>query len=93
MFAACEYSFETNSFCHAFYENDLSIKDLEKLAEFNLLQNLNLCTHISVCITRFGPFGEIGANFSTFSSGTQFAKFKYRKSYRRKCKKTYNLCS
>ena len=40
------------------------MKDLENLAEFNLLQNLHLCTQKSVCATNFGPFGEIGADFS-----------------------------
>ena len=39
-------------------------KDLENLAEFNLLQNLHLCTQKSVCATNFGPLGEIGTNFS-----------------------------
>ena len=43
IYTPCDYSFETNPFCHA-----LSIKDLENLAEFNLLQNLHLCTQKSV---------------------------------------------
>ena len=43
----------------------MSIKYLENLAEFNLLQNLHLCTQKSVCAANFGPFGEIGTNFST----------------------------
>ena len=38
------------------YEFYLSIKDLENLAEFILLQNLHLCTQKSVCATRLGPF-------------------------------------
>ena len=38
---------------HKFY---LSMKDLENLAEFNLLQNLNLCTQKSVCPTSLGHF-------------------------------------
>ena len=42
----------------------MSIKALENLAEFNLLQNLHLCTQKSVCATNFGPLGEIGAYFS-----------------------------
>ena len=55
----------------------LSIKVLENLAEFNLLQNLHLCTHKSVCTTNFGSDGEIGAIFSLqISSQTQFARFK-----------------
>ena len=55
-------------------------KDLENLAEFNLLQNLHLCTQKSVCATNFGPLGEIGAHFSLqFSSRTQFAKISNKK--------------
>ena len=58
----------------------MSIKDLENLAEFNLLQNLHLCTQKSVCATNFGPLGEMGANFSLqFSSRTQFAKISNKK--------------
>ena len=50
------------------------------MAEFNLLQNLHLCTQKSVCATNFGPLGEIGANFSLqFSSRTQFAKISNKK--------------
>ena len=41
-----------------------SIQDLEILAKFSLSQILHLCTQKSVCATNFGPFGEIGANFS-----------------------------
>ena len=56
------------------------MKDLENLAEFNLLQNLHLCTQKSVCATNFGPLGEIGANFSLqFSSRTQFTKINNKK--------------
>ena len=45
------------------------------LAEFNLLQNLHQCTQKSVCATKLGPLGEIGANFSPqLSSREQFAK-------------------
>ena len=52
-------------------------KNSEILAEFNLLQNFHLCTQKSVCDTYFGPFREIGANFSLqLSSRTQFAKIK-----------------
>ena len=58
----------------------LSIKGLEQLAKFNILQNLHLYTQKSVCITNFGPFGEIGAPFSLqLSSRTQFAKIKIKK--------------
>ena len=34
------------------------------MAEFNLLQNLHLCTQKSVCAINFESFGEIGASFS-----------------------------
>ena len=62
------------------YEMYLSIKDLEILAEFHLLQILYLCTQKSVCTTNFGPFGEIGAIFSVqLSSRTQFAQIKIKK--------------
>ena len=62
------------------YEFYLSIKDLENLAEFNILQNLHLCTQKSVCATNFGHLGEIGANFSLqLSSRTQFAKIDSKK--------------
>ena len=58
----------------------LSIKDLENWAEFNLLQNLHLCTQQSVCARNFGPLGEIGANFSLqLSSRTQLAKINNKK--------------
>ena len=59
------------------YKIYLSIKNLENLTEFNLLQNLHLCTQKSVCATNFGPVVEIGANFSLqLSSRTQFSKSK-----------------
>ena len=66
-----------------------SIKDLEKLAEFNLLQNLHLCTLKSVCGVDFVPFGQIGANFSLqLSSITQFAIIKNKKVFAENiCKK------
>ena len=58
----------------------LSIKDLENLAKFNILQNINLYTQKSACATNFGPFGEIGANFSLqLPSRTEFAKIKNKK--------------
>ena len=58
----------------------MSIKDLENLAQLNLLQNLHLCTQKSVCATNFGPLGEISANFSLqLSSRTQFAKINDKK--------------
>ena len=50
------------------------------MAQFNLLQNLHLCTQKSVCATNFGSLGEIGANFSLqLLSRTQFAKINYKK--------------
>ena len=80
IYTPCEYSFETNTFLSRLYKIYLSIKDLENLAEFNLLQNLHLCTQKSVCATNFGPLGEIGANFSLqFPSRTQFAKISNKK--------------
>ena len=58
----------------------LSIRDLETLAEFRLLQILHLCTQKSVCAKNFGPFGEIGANFPVqLSSGSHFAKIENKK--------------
>ena len=67
-------------FLSRLYEVYLSIKDLENWAEFNLLQNLHLCTKKSVCARNFGPFGEIGANFSLqLSSQTQLAKINSKK--------------
>ena len=72
IYIPCEYSFETNPFCHAYMKFNL--------AEFNLLQNLHLCTQKSVCSTNYGPLGEIGANFSLqLSSRTQFAKIDNKK--------------
>ena len=50
------------------------------MAQFNILQNLHLYTQESACATNFGPFGEIGANFSLqLSSRTEFAKIKNKK--------------
>ena len=67
-------------FLSRLYEVYLSIKDLENWAEFNLLQNLHLCTQKSVCARNFGPLGEIGANFSLqLSSQTQLAKINSKK--------------
>ena len=58
----------------------MSIKYLENWAEFNLLQNLHLCTQKSVCARHFGPLGEIGANFSLqLSSRTHVAKINNKK--------------
>ena len=62
IFTTCEYSFETNPFCHTSTKYT-SIKDLEILAELCLSQIFHLCTQKSVCPTNFGPFGEIGAYF------------------------------
>ena len=67
-------------FLSRLYEIYLSIKDSDNLAEFNLLQNLHLCTQKFVCATNFGSLGEIGANFSLqLSSRTQFVKINYKK--------------
>ena len=48
IFTACEYSFNPLYHTREIY---MSIKDLENLAELNLLQNLHLCTQNSVCAT------------------------------------------
>ena len=45
-------------------QNLLVNQDLESEAEFNIFQNLHLRTQKSVCATIYGPFVEIGANFS-----------------------------
>ena len=67
-------------FLSRLYEIYLSIKDLENWVEFNLLQNLHLCTQKSVRARNFGPLGEIGANFSLqLSSRTQLAKINNKK--------------
>ena len=67
-------------FLSRFCEIYLSIKHLEILAKFNLLQKLHLCTQTPVCVTNFGPLGEIGANFSLhLTSRTQFAKINSKK--------------
>ena len=67
-------------FLSRLYEIYLSIKDLENLAKFNILQNLHLYTQKSAGATNFGPFGEIGANFSLqLSSRTEFAKIQNKK--------------
>ena len=79
IYSACEYSFETNLSVTPL-RNYLSIKDLENLAEFNLLQNLHLCTQNSVCVRNFRPLGEIGAYFSLqLPSRTQLAKINNKK--------------
>ena len=48
-------------------------KERESLAIFDILQNLYLYVQKAVCATNFGPFGEIGANFSL---QMQFSKIK-----------------
>ena len=75
------------------YEIYLSIKDWENLVEFNLLQNLNLCTQNPVSATNFRPFGEIGVNFSLhFSSQIQFAQIRNKKVIsENQCEKRKNL--
>ena len=50
------------------------------MAKVNIMQNLHLYTQKSACATIFGPFGEIGANFSLqLSSRTEFAKIQNKK--------------
>ena len=50
------------------------------LGEFNLLQNLHLCTHKSVCATSTRPFGEVGGMSPLqLSSRTHFAKIEDKK--------------
>ena len=72
--------FWNNPFLPRLYEIYLSITDLEKFAEFSLLQNLHLCTHKSVYATNCGPFGEIGADFSVqLSSEHKLLKLKTKK--------------
>ena len=67
-------------FLSRFYEIYLSIKDLEILAEFRLLQILHLCTQKTVCATNFGPFGELDANFPVqLSSRSHFANIENKK--------------
>ena len=68
------------------YEIYLSIKYLEILAEFCLLQILQRCTQKSIYATNFRPFGEIGANFhAQHSSRSHFASIENKKkSYHRK---------
>ena len=50
-------------------------KRLRNLGEFNLLQNLHLCTLKSVCETSTRPFGEFGRQSPLqLSSQTHIAK-------------------
>ena len=68
------------SFLSRLYELHLSLKDLDILDEFNLLQNLHLYTHGSVCATSTRPFGEVGGNSPLqLSSRTHFAKIEDKK--------------
>ena len=69
------------------------IKRLRNLGQFNLLQNLHLCTQKSVCATSTRPFGEVGGNSPLqLSSRTHFAKVEDKKSYCEKLGlKTYQL--
>ena len=55
-----EYFFDITTFLSHLYEFYLSIKDLEILHEFNLVQNLHLSTQKSVCATSTRPFVEAG---------------------------------
>ena len=63
-------------------DEHLSLKDIEILDEFNLLQNLHLYTHKSVCATSTRPFGEVGGNSPLqLLSRTHFAEIEDKKSY------------
>ena len=55
-------TFETAPYLSHLYELYLSLKDLEILDEFNLLQNHHLYTQKSLCATSTRPFGEVGGN-------------------------------
>ena len=80
LYTPCEYSFEMNPSLSRLYKIYLSINDFEILADFNVLQNLHLCAQKSVCATKLGPFGEIGAYFSLqLSSRTRFDKINEKK--------------
>ena len=57
LLTAREYSFETSPFLSR------PLKIQSNSTEFDLLQNLHLCTEKSVCATSLGPFGDVGANF------------------------------
>ena len=73
-------SFETTPFLSRLYELYLSIKDLEILDGFHLLQNLHLYTQKSVCATSTRPFGEVGGNSPLqLSLRTNFAKIEDKK--------------
>ena len=62
------------------YEVYLSLKDLEILGEFILLQNLHLYTQKSVCATSTRPFGEVGRKYTLYHSWrTHFAKIEDKK--------------
>ena len=62
----------------------MSLKDLDILDEFNLLQNLHLYTQKSVCATSARPFGEVGGNSPLqLSSQTHFAKIEDKKLFRK----------
>ena len=72
--------FETTPFLSRLYELYLSIKDLEILDEFHLLQNLHLYKQKSVCATSTRPFGEVGGNSPLqLSLRTNFAKIEDKK--------------
>ena len=71
---------ETTPFLSRLYELYLSIKDLEILDEFHLLQNLHLYTQKSVCATSTRPLGEVGGNSPLqLLSRTNFAKIEDKK--------------
>ena len=67
-------------FLSRLYKFYLSIKNLEILNKFNLLQNLHLSTQKSVCATSTRPFGEVGGKSpQQLSSQTHFAKIEDKK--------------
>ena len=67
-------------FLSRLYELYLSLKDLEILDKFNLLQNLHLYRQKSVGATNTRPFGEVGGNSPLqLSSRTHFAKIEDKK--------------
>ena len=79
IFTACEYSLRRTLSVTPLRNLPVN-KRLRNFGEFNLLQNLHLCTQKSVCATNFGSLGEIGAYFSLqLTSRTQFAKIDNKK--------------
>ena len=70
-------TFENTHFCTRLCEFHMSIKDLEILDRFNVLENIHLCTQKSVRATCTRPFSEVGGKSPLqLSSQTHFAKSK-----------------